>query len=93
MAVLDRNVGALCNETCKNLHQLYKLTVSLLFGLAKLHSYCSPLLSLVALHYADASSYHMQASLHGGTAPKTGPPWLYWPNVSVLLKCLRSTQM
>ncbi len=39
------NVGALFNEAHKNLHQWYKLTISLLFGLA-----CSPLLLLVALH-------------------------------------------
>jgi hypothetical protein len=33
MLALFYNVGSLCNETYKNLHQLYKLTVSLLFGI------------------------------------------------------------
>jgi hypothetical protein len=42
------NVGALYNKTYKNIQLMYKLTL-FLFGLAILHSDCSPLLSLVAL--------------------------------------------
>ncbi len=73
------NVGTLYNKTCKNLYQRYKLTVTLLFGLAKLRSDWSPLLSLVALHKTRrccslhvlllGTSYHMPGSLYGRTAP------------------------
>ncbi len=91
------NVGTLYNATCKNLQQLYKLTVSLLFGLARLHT--ALLCSGWWLSSSPEGIIHSMYQLpHAGQliwvhCPHTGPPGLYRPKVGVLFKCWHSTQL
>ncbi len=72
------NVVALYNQTCQKLHPLYKLTVSLLFGLAKL-SHARQLMWRTA-----------SVPAHLG---RTGQIAAFYSNDGVLLKWWRSTQM
>ncbi len=97
------NVGVLYNETCKN----YNSCTSWLspYCLAWQNSTVTtpPLLSLVALlslvkvlicpHSVDECQLLRAGQLIWADCSCTGPLWSYWPDVCVLLKRWRTSQM
>ncbi len=95
-------VGTRYNETCK-LQQLAKMTVSLLFGLA--NSTVNALLcSCWWFSFCPDGVVHStfcclvcpwppSGQLIWADCSHTGPPWLHWPNVGVLLNSKHSFEI